>query len=77
MHSRRPGVKPVDVQVVSIYDSFTITVSSAGGPRLLGKGEAAVRRGRQPDLRHGEAAFNTDGGGSATIIPPTAAAMTR
>jgi acetyl-CoA C-acetyltransferase len=73
------GVTPADIQYVSIYDSFTITVLIAledlgfcekgqGGP-FVADGALRARGGRLP--------FNTDGGGLCNNHPGNRGGMTK
>ena len=73
------GVKPADVQYVSIYDSFTITVlmqledlgfcAKGAGGRFVADGGLISGSGRLP--------FNTDGGGLSNNHPGNRGGMTK
>jgi acetyl-CoA C-acetyltransferase len=73
------GVKPADIQYVSIYDSFTITVliqledlgfcEKGAGGRFVADGNLISGRGRLP--------FNTDGGGLCNNHPGNRGGMTK
>jgi acetyl-CoA C-acetyltransferase len=73
------GVSPADIQYVSIYDSFTITVLIAledlgfcekgRGGELVADGGLRSRGGRLP--------FNTDGGGLCNNHPANRGGMTK
>src|SRR3954465_2315440 len=73
------GVKPADIQYVSIYDSFTITVliqledlgfcDKGAGGRFVADGNLISGRGRLP--------FNTDGGGLCNNHPGNRGGMTK
>jgi acetyl-CoA C-acetyltransferase len=73
------GVKPADIQYVSIYDSFTITVlvqledlgfcRKGEGGRLVADGNLISGSGKLP--------FNTDGGGLCNNHPANRGGMTK
>ena len=73
------GVKPADIQYVSIYDSFTITVlmqledlgfcAKGQGGRFVADGNLISGVGRLP--------FNTDGGGLCNNHPANRGGMTK
>jgi len=73
------GVKPADIQYVSIYDSFTITVliqledlgfcAKGAGGRFVADGNLISGKGRLP--------FNTDGGGLCNNHPANRGGMTK
>ncbi len=73
------GVTPADIQYVSIYDSFTITVlicledlgfcPKGGGGRFVADGNLISGQGRLP--------FNTDGGGLCNNHPANRGGMTK
>jgi acetyl-CoA C-acetyltransferase len=73
------GIKPADVQYVSIYDSFTITVlmqledlgfcAKGAGGRFVADGGLISGSGRLP--------FNTDGGGLSNNHPGNRGGMTK
>ena len=73
------GVKPADIQYVSIYDSFTITVivqiedlgfcKKGEGGRFVAEGNLISGTGKLP--------FNTDGGGLCTNHPGNRGGMTK
>lgn len=73
------GVRPVDVDYVSIYDSFTITVvetiedlgfcAKGEGGRFVLDGALVAPNGRLP--------FNTDGGGLCNNHPSSRGGMTK
>ena len=73
------GVTPADIQYVSIYDSFTITVlicledlgfcPKGGGGRFVEDGNLISGQGRLP--------FNTDGGGLCNNHPANRGGMTK
>jgi len=73
------GVKPADIQYVSIYDSFTITVlmqledlgfcAKGAGGRFVADGGLISGSGRLP--------FNTDGGGLSNNHPGNRGGMTK
>jgi len=73
------GVRPADIQYVSIYDSFTITVlialedlgfcAKGGGGAFVADGALRARGGRLP--------FNTDGGGLCNNHPANRGGMTK
>jgi acetyl-CoA C-acetyltransferase len=73
------GIKPADIQYVSIYDSFTITVlmqledlgfcAKGAGGRLVSDGGLISGSGRLP--------FNTDGGGLSNNHPGNRGGMTK
>jgi acetyl-CoA C-acetyltransferase len=73
------GVTPGDIQYVSIYDSFTITVliqledlgfcAKGGGGRFVADGNLISGTGRLP--------FNTDGGGLCNNHPSNRGGMTK
>lgn len=73
------GVKPKDIQYVSIYDSFTITVliqledlgfcAKGAGGRFVADGGLVSGAGRLP--------FNTDGGGLCNNHPANRGGMTK
>jgi acetyl-CoA C-acetyltransferase len=73
------GVKPSDIQYVSIYDSFTITVlvqledlgfcAKGEGGRFVADGNLISGSGRLP--------FNTDGGGLCNNHPGNRGGMTK
>lgn len=73
------GVEPRDIQYVSIYDSFTITVlmtledlgfcSKGEGGRFVSDGNLISGQGRLP--------FNTDGGGLCNNHPGNRGGMTK
>jgi acetyl-CoA C-acetyltransferase len=73
------GVTPADIQYVSIYDSFTITVlicledlgfcPKGGGGRFVENGNLISGQGRLP--------FNTDGGGLCNNHPANRGGMTK
>jgi len=73
------GVKPADIQYVSIYDSFTITVliqledlgfcAKGEGGRFVADGGLVSGSGRLP--------FNTDGGGLCNNHPANRGGMTK
>ena len=73
------GVRPVDVDYVSIYDSFTITVietiedlgfcQKGDGGRFVLDGTLVAPHGRLP--------FNTDGGGLCNNHPSNRGGMTK
>ena len=73
------GVKPADIQYVSIYDSFTITVlmqledlgfcAKGEGGRFVSDGGLISGSGRLP--------FNTDGGGLSNNHPGNRGGMTK
>src|SRR5688500_7800059 len=73
------GVKPADIQYVSIYDSFTITVlmqledlgfcAKGAGGRFVADGGLISGSGRLP--------FNTDGGGLSSNHPGNRGGMTK
>ncbi|MFM9888744.1 MAG: thiolase domain-containing protein [Burkholderiales bacterium] len=73
------GVKPSDIQYVSIYDSFTITVlmqiedlgfcKKGEGGRFVSDGNLISGTGRLP--------FNTDGGGLCNNHPANRGGMTK
>ena len=73
------GVKPADIQYVSIYDSFTITVliqledlgfcAKGAGGRFVADGNLIAGSGRLP--------FNTDGGGLCNNHPGNRGGMTK
>jgi acetyl-CoA C-acetyltransferase len=73
------GVKPTDIQYVSIYDSFTITVllqledlgfcAKGAGGRLVADGNLISGSGKLP--------FNTDGGGLCNNHPANRGGMTK
>jgi acetyl-CoA C-acetyltransferase len=75
----RAGVKPADIQYVSIYDSFTITVlmqledlgfcAKGAGGRFVSDGGLISGSGRLP--------FNTDGGGLSNNHPGNRGGMTK
>ena len=73
------GVTPADIQYVSIYDSFTITVLIALedlGFCEKGKGGAFVADGALRS-RGGRLPFNTDGGGLCNNHPANRGGMTK
>jgi len=73
------GVKPADIQYVSIYDSFTITVivqledlgfcAKGEGGRFVADGNLISGSGKLP--------FNTDGGGLCNNHPANRGGMTK
>jgi len=73
------GVKPADIQYVSIYDSFTITVlmqledlgfcEKGQGGRFVADGNLIAGSGRLP--------FNTDGGGLCSNHPANRGGITK
>jgi len=73
------GVKPADIQYVSIYDSFTITVlvqiedlgfcKKGEGGRFVANGNLISGSGKLP--------FNTDGGGLCNNHPANRGGMTK
>jgi len=73
------GVKPADIQYVSIYDSFTITVliqiedlgfcAKGAGGRFVADGNLIAGKGKLP--------FNTDGGGLCNNHPGNRGGMTK
>ena len=73
------GIKPADIQYVSIYDSFTITVlmqledlgfcAKGAGGRFVSDGSLISGSGRLP--------FNTDGGGLSNNHPGNRGGMTK
>jgi acetyl-CoA C-acetyltransferase len=73
------GVKPADIQYVSIYDSFTITVliqledlgfcAKGAGGRFVADGSLISGSGKLP--------FNTDGGGLCNNHPANRGGMTK
>jgi acetyl-CoA C-acetyltransferase len=73
------GIKPADIQYVSIYDSFTITVlmqledlgfcAKGAGGRFVSDGGLISGSGRLP--------FNTDGGGLSNNHPGNRGGMTK
>jgi acetyl-CoA C-acetyltransferase len=73
------GVKPTDIQYVSIYDSFTITVliqledlgfcEKGAGGRFVADGNLISGTGKLP--------FNTDGGGLCNNHPGNRGGMTK
>jgi len=73
------GIKPADIQYVSIYDSFTITVlmqledlgfcAKGAGGRFVADGGLISGSGRLP--------FNTDGGGLSNNHPGNRGGMTK
>src|SRR6202008_4803387 len=73
------GVKPSDIQYVSIYDSFTITVlmtledlgfaAKGQGGKLVADGNLISGVGRLP--------FNTDGGGLCNNPPANRGGLTK
>jgi len=73
------GVKPADIQYVSIYDSFTITVlmqledlgfcEKGQGGRFVAGGNLIAGSGRLP--------FNTDGGGLCSNHPANRGGITK
>jgi acetyl-CoA C-acetyltransferase len=73
------GVRPADIDYVSIYDSFTITVietledlgfcEKGGGGRFVLDGALVAPDGRLP--------FNTDGGGLCNNHPSNRGGMTK
>jgi acetyl-CoA C-acetyltransferase len=73
------GVKPADIQYVSIYDSFTITVliqledlgfcAKGAGGRFVADGNLISGVGKLP--------FNTDGGGLSNNHPANRGGMTK
>jgi acetyl-CoA C-acetyltransferase len=73
------GVKPVDIQYASIYDSFTITVlltledlgfcRKGEGGRFVSDGNLIAGTGKLP--------FNTDGGGLCNNHPGNRGGMTK
>ena len=73
------GVTPADIQYVSIYDSFTITVlicledlgfcPKGGGGRFVADGNLISGQGRLP--------FNTDGGGLCNNHPANRGGITK
>ncbi len=73
------GVKPVDIQYASIYDSFTITVlmqledlgfcKKGDGGRFVADGNLISGHGKLP--------FNTDGGGLCNNHPANRGGMTK
>jgi acetyl-CoA C-acetyltransferase len=73
------GVKPADIQYVSIYDSFTITVvmtledlgfcEKGQGGRFVAEGNLISGVGKLP--------FNTDGGGLSNNHPGNRGSMTK
>jgi acetyl-CoA C-acetyltransferase len=73
------GVKPADIQYVSIYDSFTITVlvqledlgfcRKGEGGKLVADGNLISGSGKLP--------FNTDGGGLCNNHPANRGGMTK
>ncbi|MBN8988947.1 MAG: thiolase domain-containing protein [Rhizobiales bacterium] len=73
------GVRPSDIQYVSIYDSFTITVlmtledlgfcAKGSGGRFVADGNLISRQGKLP--------FNTDGGGLCNNHPGNRGGMTK
>ena len=73
------GVKPADIQYVSIYDSFTITVliqledlafcAKGAGGRFVADGNLISGSGKLP--------FNTDGGGLCNNHPANRGGMTK
>ena len=73
------GVKPSDIQYVSIYDSFTITVlmqledlgfcKKGDGGRFVADGNLISGQGKLP--------FNTDGGGLCNNHPANRGGMTK
>jgi acetyl-CoA C-acetyltransferase len=73
------GVKPADIQYVSIYDSFTITVliqledlgfcAKGQGGRFVADGNLISGSGKLP--------FNTDGGGLCNNHPGNRGGMTK
>jgi acetyl-CoA C-acetyltransferase len=73
------GVSPGDIDYVSIYDSFTITVLLALedlGFCAKGEGGQFVRDGRL-EAPHGGLPFNTDGGGLCNNHPVNRGGMTK
>ncbi|MEM7096301.1 MAG: thiolase domain-containing protein [Actinomycetota bacterium] len=73
------GVTPADIDYVSIYDSFTITVLVTLedlGFCEKGKGGEFVRDGRLQSP-HGDLPFNTDGGGLCNNHPANRGGMTK
>ena len=73
------GVKPSDIQYVSIYDSFTITVLETIedlGFCEKGKGGAFVGSGAL-ESPNGVLPFNTDGGGLCNNHPANRGGMTK
>ena len=73
------GVTPADIDYVSIYDSFTITVLQTIedlGFCEKGKGGAFVADGSL-QAPHGRLPFNTDGGGLCNNHPVTRGGMTK
>jgi acetyl-CoA C-acetyltransferase len=66
------GVRPEEIDIAMIYDSFTITVLSILedlGFCAKGEGGAYVRDGRLRFDRPGGPALNTDGGGLSSTHP--------
>jgi acetyl-CoA C-acetyltransferase len=73
------GVKPADIQYVSIYDSFTITVlmqledlgfcKKGNGGKFVADGNLISGSGKLP--------FNTDGGGLCNNHPGNRGGMTK
>jgi acetyl-CoA C-acetyltransferase len=73
------GVQPADIQYVSIYDSFTITVliqledlgfcAKGAGGRFVADGNLISGKGKLP--------FNTDGGGLCNNHPANRGGMTK
>lgn len=73
------GVRPSDIDYVSIYDSFTITVLLALedlGFCAKGEGGRFVRDGTL-EAPHGALPFNTDGGGLCNNHPANRGGMTK
>jgi acetyl-CoA C-acetyltransferase len=73
------GVTPADIDYISIYDSFTITVLETIedlGFCEKGQGGAFVRDGTL-EAPHGRLPFNTDGGGLCNNHPANRGGMTK
>ena len=69
---REAGVRPADIDVAMLYDSFTITVLVALedlGFCAKGEGGAYVEDGRLRFDRPGGPALNSDGGGLSSTHP--------
>jgi acetyl-CoA acetyltransferase len=64
------GVKPGDIDVVEIYDSFTITVlMSLEALGFCGRGEGGAFVSRQRTAPGGDFPLNTNGGGLSYCHP--------